>query len=362
MKKRHSIRCIFLVSLALWGVPALAAPATDGGTQIVLSLVGDCALGSEDSLRDRDTSFDSYIARHGYAYPFSKVQQVLGQDDVTIINLESVLYPYQSNKRTKTYNFRGPPDFAQILPQGSVELAFLGNNHTMDYGMPGFQSTVDALQSVGTAWFGVTDHSVKTWIYEKNGVKVGFTGLNYTYWHREKGAKRVQQSFQELKDAGCDFIVAVMHAGSEYAQKHNWKQQRLSRFLLSQGAGLVVGHHPHVLHGVEVVGHANVVYSLGNFAFGGNAKLRVTETMIAQVTLHFDEEGSYAGQQLNLIPAFPSSQLEYNDFQPVLAHGDDARRIIENVSSVSPVPLKPYQEGIGAVQDFVPAPQSHELE
>ena len=77
--------------------------------------------------------------------------------------------------------------------------------------------------------------------------------------------------------------------------------------------------------------------------------------MIAQVNLHFDQQGRYTGQQLNLIPAFPSSQLKRNDFQPVLAFGEDAKRIIDHVSEVSPAPLKPYQEGIGAVQDFVPA-------
>ena len=284
---------------------------------------------------------------------------MFANDDVTVINLEGVLYPFQNNKRTKTYNFRGPPEFAHILPQGSVELAFLGNNHTMDYGMPGYQSTVDAIESAGADWFGVTDHSVKTWIYEKNGVKVGFTGLNYTYWHREKGMARVQESFEQLKEAGCDFIVAVMHAGSEYAKKQNWKQERLSKFLVEQGAGLVAGHHPHVLHGVEVYQHATILHSLGNFSFGGNAKLRVEESMIAQVTLHFDESGTYTGQQLNLLPAFPSSQLDYNDFQPVLARGDDARRILEGVSSVSPEPLAPYQEGIGALQPFLPAPPTH---
>lgn len=351
MNKKRRICCAliaFLLIFILGGVPARGE-----GTQVVLSFVGDCTLGSEDHVRHRATSFDSYIAQHGYAYPFAGTQQVLGEDDVTVINLENVFYPYQANKAEKTFNFRGPPEFVEILKQGSVELCFLGNNHTMDYGMRGFESTVSTLEDAGQNWFAVTDHSVKTWVYQKDGVKVGFTGLYYSYWHR--GLDRVKQSFQELKDAGCQFIVAVMHGGVEYAPRHDGKMERLARFLVDQGAGLVVGHHPHVLHGVEVYDHATILYSLGNFAFGGNNNLRATDTMIAQVTLHFDPQGRYTGQRVNLIPAFPSSQLAFNDYQPVLACGDDARRIIHSVSDISPVPLKPYQEGIGALQDFVPA-------
>lgn len=344
--------CIFLVSLllflSLWSPAAMAE-----GTDILLSFVGDCTLGSEEHVRLKPESFDSYIQQHGHAYPFSGVRQVFENDDVTVINLENVFYDSESHKAQKTYNFRGPTAFTEILTQGSVELSFLGNNHTMDYGLPGFESTVHALEAGGHNWFAVTDHSVKTWIYEKDGIKVGFTGLYFSYWIR--GLDRVKDSLQQLKDAGCDVIVAVMHGGGEYAPRHGSNMERLAKFLIKYGANLVVGHHPHVLHGVEVHEGASIVYSLGNFSFGGNKQLRVTDTMIAQATLRFDAQGRYLGHQLNLLPAHPSTQLDYNDYRPVLAQGEEAQRIIAHVSRISPKPLKPYQDGIGAVQDFVPA-------
>jgi len=344
-------RCFCFVFLLLICLVLPNAQAAEEGTDILLSFTGDCTLGSEERTRWQPTSFDSYIEQHGYAYPFEKVQSVLAQDDVTVINLENVFYPFKSNRAQKTYTFRGPPEFAQILTEGSVELSYLGNNHTNDYGVPGFRSTVRTLEEGGHNWFATTDHSVKTWIYEKNGVRVGFTGCYLTYYNRRQ--EDVKKGFEELKAQGCDFIVAVMHGGQEYGPRQDKRMQRLARFLVDQGAGLVVGHHPHVLHGVEVYNQATILYSLGNFSFGGNKELRVTQTMIAQAKLRFDAQGTYAGHQVNLIPAYPSGTMDYNNYQPVLAGGAEAQAIIDLVATMSTIPLSPYVEGVGAWQEPV---------
>lgn len=342
-------RCFYLVFVLLF----LSLPAAAEGTDILLTFTGDCTLGSEERLRSRVYSFDSYIAQHGYAYPFKKVQSLLAHDDVTVINLESVFYANERNRVSKTYNFRGPPDFVNILSAGSVELAYLGNNHTGDYGRQGLTKTIETLEAAGLAWFGVPYPSQTTWIYEKDSVKVGFVGGYIGQWSRDPQGMR--DAFDDLRQQGCAFIAAVMHGGAEYALRQNADQQRFAQFLINQGADLVVGHHPHVLQGVERLGDANIVYSLGNFSFGGNAALRATQTMLAQVRVSFDKEGRYTGQQLNLIPAYPSGTLEYNDYQPVLVGGEEAQAIIDLVAEQSNYPLKPYQEGIGALQDFLPA-------
>lgn len=348
-------RCFCFVFLLFMCLMALGVQASDEGTEILLSFTGDCTLGSEERTRQQPTSFDSYIEQHGYAYPFEKVQSVLAHDDVTVINLENVFYPHQANRVPKTYNFRGPTEFARILTEGSVELSFLGNNHTMDYGYPGFRSTVRTLEEGGHSWFATTDHGVKTWVYEKNGVKVGFTGCYISYYYRHP--ERVKQGMEELKTQGCDFIVAVMHGGVEYGPRQDAHMERLARFFVDQGAGLVVGHHPHVLHGVEVYKNATILYSLGNFSFGGNKGLRTTQTMIAQAKLRFDARGRYISHQVNLIPARPSGTMEYNNYQPVLAQGEEAQAIIDLVASMSTIPLNPHVDGVGAWQEPVPSAQ-----
>ncbi|NLD51697.1 MAG: CapA family protein [Clostridiales bacterium] len=344
-------RCMFL--LVLLALMTGLGGAVAKGTQIVLTFTGDCTLGSEEHLRDRPYSFDSFIAQHGYGYPFDKVLPILQQDDVTVINFEGVLSDSARGRVKKTYNFRGPPDFVNILKAGSIELSYLGNNHTGDYGQRGYDSTIQIFEQAGHNWFATTEYGGKTWVFEKNGVKVGFAGCYISYW--VKNPQAVKQSFEQLQAQGCDFIVGVMHGGAEYSSQHDRYQQRLARFMVDNGAGLVVGHHPHVLHGVEIMDSATVVYSLGNFAFGGNKDLRSTQTMLAQFTLSFDREGRYMGQQLNLLPAHPSGTLTHNNYQPILVSGQRADSIIDLVRRISPMEIQDYQEGIGAVQAFVPA-------
>ena len=327
--------------------------ASAEGTKIILTFTGDCTLGSEEHLREKPYSFNSYIAEHGVGYPFDKVLPILQQDDVTVINFEGVLSDSARGRVEKTYNFRGPPHFVDILKAGSIELSYLGNNHIGDYGQQGYDSTIEIFEQAGHNWFATTEYGAKTWVFEKNGIKVGFAGCYISYW--VKNPQQVRESFDELKAQNCDFIVGVMHGGAEYSPRHDRSQQRLATFMVDNGAGLVVGHHPHVLHGVEVMGDATVVYSLGNFAFGGNKDLRSTQTMLAQFTLSFDAEGRYLGQRLNLLPAHPSGTLTHNNYQPMLVSGKSADSIIKLVRRISPLEILDYKEGIGALQAFVPA-------
>lgn len=330
---------------------------TTAATEVLLTFTGDCTLGGEDRLNNKDYSFQGYIEREGYGYPFAGVQDVFESDDVTVINLEGVLYDRTANRVEKTYNFRGPTDYVNIIRQSSIELSFLGNNHIFDYGRQGYRSTVEALEGAGLGWFAVTDEGIKTWVYEKDGVKIGFTGVNSTYFARRP--EDLKKSFEELKEAGCAFIVGVMHGGEEYGPRQNKSIKRIARFLADQGAGLVIGHHPHVLHGIEIYKGASIVYSLGNFSFGGNTKVRERRTMLARAALRFDENGEYLEHQLTLLPAYTSGTEEDNNFQPVLARGQEAQAIIDLVSGMSDFQLEPYVEGKGAVQlpvKALPAP------
>lgn len=336
---------ICLTGLLSYPVTALGEEAS---TEILLSFTGDCTLGGEERLLGRENSFHGYIAREGYAYPFAKVQEVFTADDVTVVNLEGVLYDCTENAARKRYLFRGPTDFANIIKASSIELSFLGNNHTFDYGLPGYRSTVAALEGAGLDWFAVTYEGIKTWIYEKNGVKIGFTGANITEFTRLRN--ELKESICQLQEAGCVFIIASVHGGQEYGPRQDAKIQRFARFFVDHGAGLVIGHHPHVLHGIEVYKGASIVYSLGNFAFGGNVEIRERRTMIAQAALRFDEEGKYLEHQLNLLPAYTSGTAEYNNFQPVLIGGEEAQAIIDLVGTMSDFSLEPFVEGTGAWQ------------
>ena len=129
----------------------------------------------------------------------------------------------------------------------------------------------------------------------------------------------------------------------------------------------VVGHHPHTVQGLRVENGKTTLWSLGNFVFGGNPslnyknparnKLLNIETFIAQITFSFDEDQRYLGQQINIIPCYTSGTAEYNNYQPVPVTGAEAEKVLSAIQVDSyPLHLKPYVEGVGAVQDFVPAP------
>ena len=327
------------------------------GTQIVVTFGGDSTLGSEDYLWDDAGSFIQMIRKHGKKYPFEKLQFLFAHDDLTVVNLENVFYASTRGLITKTYNFRAPTDYAEILSLGNIEAVTLGNNHTIDYGRDGFQSTINALNHEGVDWFVDCAYANKTFIYEKNGIKIGFAGFYIGYFR--SNIKEVRASLQALQDAGCRTIVGIMHGGSEYAARHDRSQELMASVFLEYGASVVIGHHPHVVQGMAVQNGASILYSLGNLSFGGNKRIKpmADTALLAQVRFEFDEDRNYVGHQMTLHPIHPTGTFtEVNDFRPIPAHGAQAQSVISTVQADSLFAILPYVEGEGARQAFVPAP------
>ncbi len=342
-----------LLSLCL--VLLLLPAAALAERTLTLTFVGDCTIGGEERVRYEDYSFDAYLARYGYDYLFKGVQSVIGSDDLTIANLEGVFKESESDKVTKTYNFRGPKHFVNVLTSSSIEAVSIANNHSLDYGPYGQKQTILTLDTAGVPWFGTNNAIHRTWIYENGNVRIGFFAAEPSHWFYNNRELIISQ-MNGLKDAGCQVIVAIMHGGQEYSPRRVESQEKFAQRIIEYGADIVVGHHPHVLQGIDVVNGRTICYSLGNFVFGGNAKIRAPYTAIFQFTLHFEDDGKYLGHQLNIIPALPSGERDYNNYQPVLATGKDAQAVMDQIQYDTRFTLNPYVEGVGAMQDFVPAP------
>lgn len=346
-----------LLCLLLFLLPVTAL----ADQSLVLTFVGDCTIGNEDRFRiiDADYSFDAYLERYGYRYFFGRVQNILRNDDLTIINLESVLQDHGSGAVEKTYNFRGPTHYVNVMTTSSIEAVNIANNHSMDYGYDGVARTIKTLDEAKLPWFGSNNATQKAWIYEKGNIRIGFTGMETTFWsygHRTL----LKEQIESLKAAGCQVVVAVMHGGEEYHPHKQPAQTKFADAAMEYGADLVIGHHPHVLQGIAVKNGKTVCYSLGNFVFGGNPKIRAPYTALFQFTLSFTDDGKYLGHQLNIIPALPSGERDFNNYQPVLATGKDAEKVMAQIQYDSAIKLNPYVEGVGAIQDFVPAPDQSE--
>jgi poly-gamma-glutamate capsule biosynthesis protein CapA/YwtB (metallophosphatase superfamily) len=345
--KRTGLITVFV----LLALPVLALAQTQ---TVTLTCIGDTLLGSNDLVSVEDYAFQRYIERFGYGYPFEKLHSLLDNDDITLANFECVLNDDAPAQKSR-YSFRGPTDYVNILTQGSVEVVSLANNHSGDYGEEGFTSTIAALDAAGVLYSGSIDYGNYTCIWEKDGIKIGFFGLFPLYY--KDHADKVQKSVDVLKEAGCQVIVASVHAGLEYRDVHGDLQTRYGRIARSLGANIVVGTHPHVPQGVSVLNGVTQLYSLGNAVFGGNTGvdevIHSLGSVIAQFTLTF-EDGVYTGHQLTLWPIHISGVTPENNYQPVLASGDDAAKIMRLIQNDSDIRLNAFVDGEGAVQAFVP--------
>ncbi len=321
-------------------------------TTFTLTFAGDCTLGSEEYLRERDGSFDSYIKQYGTDYPFQKVRDIFLKDDWTVVNLECVLSDSAKGENKKqTYRFRGPSSFTDILTLSGVEMVNLSNNHTDDYGKTGMQSTKDIVNAAGLAYC----QNEEVYILEKNGIRIAFMGINLSEY--DTLGKKLNKRIASLKaEENCQFVVVNFHFGWEYSFVHNKKQRLTSHEVILSGADLVVGTHPHVVQGIENYKNRLILYSVGNFSFGGNMKLnpRSLQAYIAQVKLTF-EDGVFKSQQLTIIPVHTTGTQPGNNYQPYLVTGEEAQAVVERIQGDTPFPLNPYAEGIGAVQEAIPA-------
>lgn len=325
---------------------------------ITLTCAGDALLGCNEKVRPMAYAFDRYIEQYGYEYPFSQLQTLFANDDVTLVNLEVVLADEATEKAAKSrYIFRGTTDYAKILTAGSVEVVNLSNNHTMDYGQSGYDSTIAALKKEGIAYCGSTSGGSDTYIYEKNGIKIGFIGVLPGYWVNNKIHQAdLISKFDGLKEAGCQVIVASLHCGKEYLAKHDDIHDKYERLCIKYGANLIIGTHPHVPQGVAVKDGVTHIYSLGNSSFGGNTgvdeKVSVIQAYVAQFKLTF-EDGVYAGHQMTIWPIHISGTSPENNYQPVLVGGEEAQKVMKMIQRDTRFQLNPYADGEGAVQDFV---------
>ena len=266
------------------------AAAVKDPVSLTLSVVGDCTLGTDETF-DYDTSLNACYDNNGKDYFFKNVKSIFEADDLTIANFEGTLTDSDA-REDKTFAFKAPAEYAQILTSGSVEAVNTANNHSHDYGEQSY-----------------TDHLGRE--------------------------QQLKDNIAKVKADGAELIVVIFHWGNETETVPDTNQMTLGRLAIDEGADLVCGHHPHVLQGIETYKGKNIVYSLGNFCFGGNSSPSDMDTMIFQQTFTVTSEGVQADNVTNIIPCSISSTDGYNNYQPTPASGDEASRIKSKIEECS---------------------------
>lgn len=305
-----------------------AKAAQKDPVSLTISVVGDCTLGTDETF-DYDTSLNAYYDSNGKDYFFQNVKSIFSADDLTIANFEGTLTD-SDTREDKTFAFKAPAEYAQILTSGSIEAVNTANNHSHDYGEQSYTDTLTALDNAGIIHFGYDD----TAVMDIKGVKVGLVGIYELKDHLGR-EQQLKDNIAKVKADGAELVIVIFHWGNESETVPDTNQMTLGRLAIDEGADLVCGHHPHVLQGIETYKGKNIVYSLGNFCFGGNSSPSDMDTMIFQQTFTITSDGVQADNVTNIIPCSISSADGYNNYQPTPATGDEATRIKSKIDERS---------------------------
>jgi len=293
---------------------------------ITISAAGDCTLGYDIDFGYGDSYVD-YVARYGFEYPLKNVADTFKNDDITVVNLETTLTD-ATVRAEKEFKFKGDPEYTRILSSSSVEAVNIANNHTYDYLEKGYNDTIKNIKEADIGFFGED----KGYIKEVKGVKIGFLG--YTGWSDSRSIRdKILKAIKELKEE-CSIVVVTFHWGIERSNYPYSTQKSLGRFCIDSGADLILGHHPHVIQGIETYKGKHIVYSMGNFSYGGHKNPADKDTFIFQERFRLSGKDVYP-VETQIIPCLISSTAKYNDYQPTPLSGDEASRVMGRLKTYS---------------------------
>ena len=282
-------------------------------------------------------------AGNDYHWAFANMDEYR-QADLAMVNLENPLTRSKLGSGKKQLNFKADPESVKVLTAGGVDIVNLANSHAMDYAEPGLVETMNTLDNSGIQHQGAgrdIKEARRPDIIEVKGQRIAYLGYYDADLHAADQGKagtnprrnnRVAEDIRALRGQ-VDWIIVNYHWGVELADYPGDWQIDLARFTIDQGADLVVGHHPQVLQGAEIYKGRPIVYSLGNFIFGGNA-LRDYDTAVLKVSL------KDRNMKVEFLP------VEVKKFQPKVVKGAAADRILKHVEQISSIFDRPMRSSV----------------
>jgi poly-gamma-glutamate synthesis protein (capsule biosynthesis protein) len=203
------------------------------------------------------------------ADPFRNVSSRIQRADLSFCNLETALLENGQAKQ-KRHVLATPPENLEFLVKAGFDIANIANNHVLDQGEPASSRLIELLRSKDIEVLGLRESGrAKPVLITRKGVKFGFLGYaDYGFRAQFMPLRpRIAIADVERLREHVDCVVVSMHWGFEFVEFPSPAQQRLARRLIDAGANIIVGHHPHVVQGIEEYRDGVIAYSLGNFQF-----------------------------------------------------------------------------------------------
>lgn len=231
-----------------------------------------------------DLFFENYINANGVDYPWQHVSEYFKTSDIAMINLETSVSDKGSSTKPKGYGFRSKPFTLEGLVNSSIDIVTIANNHVLDYGYDAFLDTMTNLDKYGIKHVGAgknINEAIDKVLIEVNDIKLCFMAstsiLGFKYWASSDdngGVAAFTEDYYDVifnkikeEDSKCDYIIYNVHWGTEYTNYPKELQAELAHKLIDSGVDILIGHHPHVLQGIEYYNDKPIFYSIGNFNF-----------------------------------------------------------------------------------------------
>lgn len=277
---------------------------------------------------------------YGHAFRDKGLSKLIMSADVAFANLEYPVTSKGSRYEDKSYTFRGDPESLSAIKGAGFDVLSLANNHIMDYGEKGLRDTLRQCRRIGLACAGAgmdLPSASMPAVIKRKGVTYGLLAYSMTFpeefWagSGRPGSAHPDwaQVEQDISDARpkVDILMVSFHWGEELKSDPKKYQVDFARHAISSGADMVLGHHPHIPQGIEIFKGRPIFYSLGNYAFGAmseNAGMSFVALTIFRDHLPVE------------VKLYPVNVLNREVvFQPKLAKGTPAKRIISHLNELS---------------------------
>jgi poly-gamma-glutamate synthesis protein (capsule biosynthesis protein) len=326
------VACLLLMQGAFAQRPQDDRAGTGDRREASLIAFGDVNLGR---------NLGHVVLRGDTLYPFRKLVDTAASYDIVFANLESSLSDQGGETESPHSNmiFTGPPAGAWSLRRGGVTVVSTANNHALDYGARGMRETLANLDSAGIAHAGSGRTAREAYdpvILSVNGIHValfactGVMNMRPPRWDTLVAFADTARLFPRIRAwrDSVDFVVLSYHGGEEYTDKPTAATVEFMHRAAGAGVDLVLGHHPHVAHGIVCEGGSVIAHSLGNCVFEQPSRFWTRNGLALTVRFVKDAAGCRM-EAWRCLPVRCGYQPE------ILPPGADAERMTERVKHLS---------------------------